>query len=61
MPIMRWERFVGGNGLVNRIKSFVLDMLTVKSLRDIQMEMSDRQLNMSGKLEISIRSSHKDI
>lgn len=54
MPIMRWERFVGGNGLVNRIKSFVLDMLTVKSLRDIQVEMSDRQLNMSGKLEISI-------
>lgn len=32
MPIMRWERFVGGSGLVNRIKSFVLDMLTVKCL-----------------------------
>lgn len=32
VPIMRWERFVGGSGLANRIKSFVFDMLIVKCL-----------------------------
>lgn len=31
---MRWERFVGGSGLVNKIKSFVFDMLIVKCLRN---------------------------
>lgn len=34
VPIMRWERFVGGSGLVNKIKSFVFDMLIVKCLRN---------------------------